>query len=132
MNIPCNSGHTADNEWIEVAMAITGTWRRVGTRICVDTYNSAFPLFFCSTWFPSQFQVNEADIYVFTIPFMFAVHERNGCALRLKSTCVGGGQGIERVSDLCKNANKKHCWPESRSRSGDLSKTCSLWAQVFD
>lgn len=98
-------------------MAITGTWRRVGTRICVDAHNSAFPLFFCITWFPSQFQVNQADIYAFTNPFMFAVHERNGCALGLKSSCVGGGHGIERVSDLCKNANKKQSWPESRSRS---------------
>lgn len=132
MNIPCNSGHMTDNEWIEVATVITGTWSRVGTRIYVDAYNSVFPLFFCITWFPSQSQVNEADIYVFTNPFMFAVHERNGCALRLKSSCIGGGQGTETVNDLCKNAKKEQSRSESKSRSGDLNKICSPWAQVFD
>lgn len=106
-------------------MVITGTWRRVGTRIYVDAYNSAFPLFFWITWFPSQFHVNEADIYVFRNPFMFAVHETKRCALRLKSSCIGGGQDTERVNDLCKNATKKQSWPESKSRSGDLNKICS-------
>lgn len=74
--------------------------------------------------------MNQADIYAFTNPFMFAVHERNGCALRLKSSCVGGGHGIERVSDLCKNANKKQSWSESRSRSGDLNKMLPMGSGI--
>lgn len=46
VNIPRNSGHIADNEGIEVATAITGTWRRVGTRICVD---ATIQPFLCSS-----------------------------------------------------------------------------------